>query len=547
MIKTIKLTIAGMTCEHCARTVEKALTAEGILQKKVSYPQAQAQITFNTAHIDVREIEQLINSTGHYRVTGLLDQPPGKNESGKKHLVIIGGGSAAFAATTEAISSGATVTMINDGLPIGGTCVNVGCVPSKNLIRAAETLHKAQNNPFEGIQTQGRLDDFKKVINQKDRLVGQLRSEKYIDVVKDLPGFRFIEGHARFIEAHKVEVNGEILGADAFLIASGARPFIPDIPGLDGVDYLTNESAFELDNLPESLIVLGGRYVALELAQMFARLGSKVTVLQRSQRILPDEHPDLSNALTAYLQEEGLRIVTGNRLQNIYATKQGVRVETLVNGHKHTFSAEKILLACGRQPNTDNMGLELAGVALDENGFIKVNDHLQSSAAAIYAAGDVLGKHMFVYTAAYEGQLAAVNILNRNSEQGDYTALPWVIFTDPQVAGIGLDERQAHIQGISAESSLLPLKYVPRALAANDTRGFIKLIRDKQSDQLIGARILAPEAGELLMEIAVAIKSGLTVKQIKNMFHPYLTLSEGIKLAAITFSKKVTELSCCAT
>ncbi len=546
MIKTIKLKISGMTCDHCARSVEKALTVDGILEKEVSYPQGQGQVTFNTAQIDVRTIEQLVNNTGHYRATGILDESQSNKEPGKKHLVIIGGGSAAFAATTEAISNGAKVTMINDGLPIGGTCVNVGCVPSKNLIRAAEALHRAQNNPFTGVETQGRLENFKKVIDQKSQLVGQLRKEKYVDVVKDLPGFSLIEGRARFTEANNVEVNGEILSADAFLIASGARPSIPDISGLDEVDYLTNESAFELDDLPESLIVLGGRYIALELAQMFARLGSKVTVLQRSNRILPDESPDLTHALTAYLEEEGLRIVTGNRLQKVYSTGKGVQVETLINSRKQTFSAERILVATGRRANTDNMDLELGGVELDERGFVKVNDHLQTSAANIYAAGDVLGKHMFVYTAAYEGKLAVLNVFNGNSQKRDYMTLPWVIFTDPQVAGLGLDERQAQAKGIEAESSVLPLKYVPRALAAKDTRGFIKLIRDKQSDKLIGARILAPEGSELLMEIAVAIKFGVTVEQIKNMFHPYLTLSEGIKLAAVTFSKNVAELSCCA-
>ncbi len=536
-----------MTCDHCARTIEKSLDTEGVLEKKVNYPQASGKVTFDETKIDVEALIRRVNDIGHYRVVGINHLSEKGIASDDKHLLIIGGGSAAFAAALEALAAGAKVTMINDGLPIGGTCVNVGCVPSKNLIRAAERLHKARNNPFSGIQTDGKLESLSSLIEQKRELVEQLRLEKYIDVVKDKPGFRLIKGRARFIGARAVEVNGETLTADAFLIATGARPFIPDIPGLADVDYLTNESAFELDALPESLIVLGGRYIALELAQMFSRLGSKVTVLQRSPRILPDESSELTEALTFYLKEEGVSIVTGNRFNRIYQSPQGVTVETTINGRQRTFTADKILVATGRQANTDKMGLEQAGVATDARGFIKTNDYLQTSADHIFAAGDVLGRNMFVYTAAYEGKLAARNALTADKTETDYSTLPWVIFTDPQVAGVGLNERQAHERGLPAESTVLPLSYVPRALAARDTRGFIKLIRNTQTDQLIGARILAPEGGELLMQISMAIKFGITVEQIKNLFHLYITLSEGIKLAAISFSKNVAELSCCAT
>ena len=536
-----------MTCDHCARTIEKSLDTEGVLEKKVNYPQASGKVTFDETKIDVEALIRRVNDIGHYRVVGINHLSEKGIASDDKHLLIIGGGSAAFAAALEALAAGAKVTMINDGLPIGGTCVNVGCVPSKNLIRAAERLHKARNNPFSGIQTDGKLESLSSLIEQKRELIEQLRLEKYIDVVKDKPGFRLIKGRARFIGARAVEVNGETLTADVFLIATGARPFIPEIQGLADVDYLTNESAFELETLPESLIVLGGRYIALELAQMFSRLGSKVTVLQRSPRILPDESSELTEALTFYLKEEGVSIVTGNRFNRIYQSPGCVTVETTINGRQRTFTADKILVATGRQANTDKMGLEQAGVATDARGFIKTNDYLQTSADHIFAAGDVLGRNMFVYTAAYEGKLAARNALTADKTETDYSALPWVIFTDPQVAGVGLNERQALERGLPAESTVLPLNYIPRALAARDTRGFIKLIRNTQTDQLIGARILAPEGGELLMQISMAIKFGITVEQIKNLFHPYLTLSEGIKLAAISFSKNVAELSCCAT
>jgi len=401
--------------------------------------------------------------------------------------------------------------------------------------------------PFSGIESSGRLSDFKKLIAQKTKLVETMRKEKYIDIVADMEDFTRIEGRAKITSPTTVEVNSETITADYILIATGARPSIPTVDGINDMDYLTNESAFELDQLPESLIVLGGRYIALETAQIFSRLGSKVTVLQRSDRILPTENADITDGLTGYFKEEGLDIFTGITLKRVRQENGRITVEALVDGENKTFSAERILVATGRQPNIDNMGLEETGITLNAQGFVNVDDYLQTSVPNIYAVGDVLGENMFVYTAAYEGKLAMSNALSSEKTERDYTVLPWVVFTDPQVAGVGLDELQARNRGIDSEAAVLPLTYVPRSLAARDTRGFIKLIRDRQSDKLIGARILAPEGSELLMEVAVAIKFGITTEQLKDMFHPYLTLSEGIKLAAITFNKSVAELSCCAT
>ncbi len=463
-------------------------------------------------------------------------------------LIIIGGGSAAFSAATQAVELGAgKVTIINDGLPTGGTCVNVGCVPSKTLIRAAESLHRATHNPFAGMKTSGILADFSAVIEQKRQLVAELRQAKYVNVIRDLPQVQLVKGHARLLDAHAVEINKMRLTAEHILIATGATAAIPEIPGLAEAGYLTNESAFELETLPESLIVLGGRYIALECAQMFARLGSRVTVLQRSERILPAESEDITNALTGYLAAEGLEILTGVAVEQVHRGKQGVVVRGKINGEKREFTAAHILVATGRKPNTGNMGLEHAGVSLDGHGFIQVSPTLQTTLAGVWAAGDVLGQNMFVYTAAYEGALAVENMLTKADRVADYTALPWVIFTDPQVAGVGMDERQARAAGHDAEAATLPLSYVPRAIAARDTRGLIKLIRDKKTDLLLGARILAPEGSELLMELAMAIKFGITVQQLRESFHAYLTLGEGVKLAAIAFGKDVAQLSCCAT
>ncbi len=555
---TAEFKIDGMTCGHCASSIERKLKSDGILEKQVSFEDGVARITFDTTKISAEEIAGMINESGSYRVreireNGKPSHPdtreavPDEEDGAQKHLIIIGGGSAAFAAAIHAHELGARATIINERLPIGGTCVNVGCVPSKNLIRAAEAVHRGNHIPFDGISGHAVVSDFTAVIAQKRRLVAELRQGKYLDVVKDLPGVQIVEGRAKLSAPTRVEVNGEEIRGTHVLIASGVAPTIPDVPGLADSGYLTNESAFELEELPESLIVLGGRYVALETAQMFARLGSKVTILQRSGRILPDQQPDITDALTGYFREEGIDVVTGVQLSGVRRTGNTVTVRATVNGEPRTFAATHVLAATGRKPNTQNMGLEALGVALDEKGFLQVDETLQTSVPGIYGAGDVIGGPQFVYTAAYEGKLAAANALTGAQTPRDYTPLPWVVFTDPQVAGVGLDEIQARNRGIDAEAAVLPLTHVPRALAARDTRGFIKLIRDRQSDRLIGARILAPEGSELLMEAAVAIKYGITVSDIVGMFHPYLTLSEGIKLAAITFNKEVGALSCCAT
>ena len=427
-----------------------------------------------------------------------------------RHLVIIGGGSAAFAATTRAAERGWRVTIINGKLPIGGTCVNVGCVPSKVLIRAAEAMHRSNTHGFAGIRSDGVLEDFGALFRQTSELVRTLRQQKYLDVVKDLPEVEIIEGLARFVGPQEIAVGERVIKADRVLIATGARTHVPEIPGLAETNYLITDTAFALEKAPRSLLVLGGRYIALECAQMFARLGVKVTVLQRSEHILPTESELLTDQLTQHLREEGLEIHTGVTTERVETMAEGVRIEAVVDGKPRQFVAERLLLATGRTPNSENLDLNAAGVAFTEDGFIEVDDRLQTTAPGIYAAGDVVGEPMFVYTAAYEGALASANACAEDESgisKRDYHPLPWVVFTDPQVAGVGLDEKQAKEAGIDAESITLPMDKVPRALAARQTAGFLQLIRDKQTDQIIGARALAHEGSELMMDDAADFES----------------------------------------
>lgn len=460
-------------------------------------------------------------------------------------LIVVGGGSAGFAAAIQAQTLGAKVVLINAGM-IGGTCVNVGCVPSKTLIRAVEEVHRASSSRFMGIESTSRIADFTAIIRQKDELVESLRQAKYIDVLNAYDNIELVEGRATMRTADTVEVGNCVIRAPKIIIATGSRPWIPPIAGLREAGPLTSTSAFELESLPSSLIVLGGRYVALECAQMFARMGSCVTMLQRSDHILPTEDNDITEALTDYLREEGIQIETNVKIEEISRDGQGVTVRAQVGGRVRAFEAEHILCATGRRPVTDGFGLKKIGIHLGEDGRIKVDDHLQTSVQGIFAAGDVIGKPAFVYTAAYEGNLAAVNALATEQGTRDYIALPWVIFTDPQLAGVGLNEKGAAAAGLEVEVSHLDLSYVPRAIAARDTRGFIKLLKERGGDRLLGARILAPEGGEQIMEAVLAIRHMIGVSELANAFHPYLTQAEGIKLCAQGFEKDVRKLSCCS-
>lgn len=462
-------------------------------------------------------------------------------------LIIIGGGSAAFAAAIKTSELGGRAIIINEGLPVGGTCVNVGCVPSKTMIRAAEAHYRSANHNFDGIDSSSRVTDFGAITRQTQELVDELRQGKYIDVVADDPNIEIVDARATISEPNTVLAGGCEYKAKNILIATGARTYVPTIPGIANVPYLTNDTLYALSELPERLIVLGGGYVALENAQMFARLGSSVTMLQRSGRILKTQSEEITSALRKFLETDGVDIRTGVTVAAVRSSPAGIQVDVSIADHlSTTIEGSHLFIATGRMGNTDGMNLEKLGIEIGKSGFLVVDDTLRTNIADISGAGDVIGGQQFVYSAAYEGSLVAENVLRGMHKKRDYTALPWVIFTDPQLAGVGMDEKEAGRAGINYEATRLDLVHVSRARASRDTRGFIKLIRDVDTDLLVGARILAHEGSELLMEIVLAIKYGITVDQIKSTFHPYLTLGEGIKLAAISFGKDVAKLSCCA-
>lgn len=463
---------------------------------------------------------------------------------GRYDLAVVGAGSAGFSAAITAAEQGANVALIGHGT-IGGTCVNVGCVPSKTMIRAAEALHGAHTaSRFPGVAGEAHVTDWQALVAAKDDLVAGLRQGKYIDLLSAWPGISYLDGAAR-LSPDGIAVNGRIVPAGKAIITTGAAPAKPDIPGIDSVPWLTSTTALELTDLPRSLIVIGGGYVGCELAQMFARLGTAVTLVTRSH-LLPKAEPEVSEALTGYLRDEGLSVRDGLTYRRILQANGGVTLTVEIDGQDETLTAEQVLVATGRIPNTRGLGLPENGVQLGNNGAIPVDERMRTSKPDIYAAGDVTGRDQFVYMAAYGAKIAVLNALNGDSLVYDSSAMPWVVFTDPQVAGVGLSEAAARDAGYDVKTSVLPLDQVPRALAARDTRGLIKLVADAGTDRLLGGQILAPEGADSVQTLALALKAGMTAKALGETIFPYLTTVEGLKLAAQTFDKDVAMLSCCA-
>lgn len=460
------------------------------------------------------------------------------------NIAIIGGGSAAFAAALRAADAGAAVTLIESD-EVGGTCVNVGCVPSKIMIRAAHLAHLQDHHSFAGLKKNTPVIDRARMVAQQQARVEELRRTKYEEILGGYADIRLVRGYARFKNADTLLItrpdgNTEELCADRILIATGRSPSIPDIPGLKGTSYWTSTEALVATDLPKHLIIYGGSVVAVELGQAFLRLGSRVTLIARST-LLPKEDPAIGAELKAILENEGMGIITNSVIGSVRFDGGQFKIEA----DTQTLSADKFLLATGRTPNTSELNLSEIGVSTDAQGAVTVDEHMRTNVPHIYAAGDCTNQPQFVYVAAAAGTRAAINMTGGDAAL-ELATMPGVTFTDPQVATVGLSEMQASAQGITTDSRMLTLDYVPRALANFDTRGFIKMVVEKETGRLLGVQVLAAEGGEIIMTAALALRHGLTVSDLAGELFPYLTMAEGLKLCAQTFSKDVKQLSCCA-
>ncbi len=464
---------------------------------------------------------------------------------GQFDLIIIGGGAGGFAAATKASELGAKAVIINSGLPIGGTCVNVGCVPSKILLEIGNEYYLPQHPRFQAIgDNRAASFDFGAAIREKDEMVAALRESNYTRVAEGL-GIPVIEGRARFVSPNQVEVNGQILEADKFVIATGSRPRILPFKGIDKVRYITSREALSLSRLPESMIVIGAGPVGLELAQMYARFGTSVTVLKRGNQILTWSEPEVAEELQRCLEAEGILINTQSNVEMLREEGNLKVVDAKVGPNLQTFKAEELLMATGVAPNTENMGLEVAGVEVERDGFVQVNGELQTSASHIWAVGDVVGKPFLETVAAKEGYIAASNALAGTKKAIDYDSVPKAVFTDPQVASVGITEEEEMRRLNTCACRTLEIAQVPKAQAIKESRGLVKMVIHPQSEVVMGVHMVSPMAADLIHEAALAVKFKLTIDDIIDTVHVFPTMSEAIKRVAQSFKRDISKMSCC--
>lgn len=474
-------------------------------------------------------------------------------------LAIIGSGGAAFAAAIAARRKQRRVVMIERGR-IGGTCVNTGCVPSKTLLAAAHARQVAieSSGRFPGIATSAGPVDTRALLAGKQALVEELRADKYVELAASY-GWDIVHGQARFVAdpadsgapALRVDLAGggtQRIQADHYLVATGSIPWAPPIPGLDQVGSLTSTTAMELTELPRSLLVVGGSAVGLEQAQLFARLGTTVTVVELLDRLAPGEEPEVGAAIAGVFADEAISVHTGAQLTRVAHDPNGRVVATVRDrdGRSRELRAEQVLVATGRRPVTEGLNLAGVGVKVGERGEVVVDERLCTHNPRIWAAGDVTGAPQYVYLAAAHGTLIADNALDGAGRTLDYRHLPRVTFTSPQLAAVGLTDAQTARQGIACACRVLPLEHVPRALVDRDTRGLVKLVAEQATGRVLGVHMVADGAGDAILAAVYAVKCGMTVAELADTWAPYLTMGEGLRLAAQAFTRDVAKLSCCA-
>lgn len=441
-------------------------------------------------------------------------------------LVVVGGGAAGSTVAFDAARQGFSVALIEEW-KIGGTCLNAGCDPTKAMVRSAEVLHLARTAKRFGIRVDGARVEWASLRARVDEVIDTIRGGDGDRNVRDA-GIHLYKHHARFISEHEVVVGGEILFGDRFVIATGASMRKPEINGIEQVGYLTNVEAVSLDELPSSLAIVGGGPIAVEFAQIFARFGVEVTILASRDHLLPKEEQELSIALQGEMEREGIHVKTGVRVTSA-DLRQGMKILTWESASaRGDVEAQEVLLATGRTPNAGDLGLDAAGVAFSERG-IEVEATLQTFVPHIFAAGDVTGIYPFTHAADYQARIAVHNAFSANPPlKADYRVVPWTTFTDPELARVGLTENEAIAGGYAVVTASVPFEDVARAIVADQRVGCVKLVVDRSSHQILGGHILGAHAGELIAEVALAMRHRLPVSSICDTIHAYPTLAEGV-------------------
>jgi mercuric reductase len=469
-------------------------------------------------------------------------------------LVILGSGSTAFAAALRAQELGKTSVMTEERAT-GGTCVNRGCLPSKNLIEAAKIIHDARHPRYPGLTPAEVKLNFRELIAQKDDVIHGYRKKKYESLVGGQ--FSIEEGHAEFLDDHTISVGGKRLIGEKIIIASGSRAILPAIEGLQQVPYLTsdlltNNEAMELWELPRSLIILGGGYIALELGQMFHRFGTEVILLQRGEQLLAHGYePEVGEAIREVFENEGIKVMTGAAARSVRQDGTEVIVEVVAGNQTRYLRAENLLVATGRRPNSDQIAIEKAGVELGSEGQVRVDEFLRTNVPHIFAGGDAIGREvdsqMATPVGSQDGGIAAHNAFaDGELRRVNHRVVPRTIFTDPQIATVGMTEEEAILAGHDCWCNSVPMSLVPRAGAIRDTRGVIKMVADARTEEVLGVAMVGNSAGEVIHEAAMGLRFHARIDDFIELLHVYPSMAEALKITAISRRKDPAKLSCCA-
>ncbi len=451
-------------------------------------------------------------------------------------MIIIGGGSAAFSAVKTATDMKKSVLLINAGLRLGGTCVNVGCMPSKYLAKAAQSIYRAKHINYTGIKPMPPIIHFKQFIKGKKAYIDKIWKKKYPKLLYT-KGLTYIRGWAKIKSKNIVEVNGREYTAKKLLIATGASTNIPKIYGIDKIKYLTHNELFDMERKPKSITIIGAGYIGLEIACAYSQFDIKVRVINRSDRLLPKQTRDISNELEKHLTNLGIKFYHNIKIDKL--EKKGNHTYIYIRGQgdqqMRFVESGYIVFATGIKANTQKLGLDNLGIKCDNKGRVIVNKFQATNIPNIFAAGDCTNAPVYVYTAVEEGRVAILNAFKGKRIGINYYGLPWVMFTNPEFAGAGIDETTAKAKGILYKTSVVSIADLAKSSTSLEKRGFIKLIKHAKTDRLLGGRFIGVNAGELAMQVSLAIKYGISVSELKKILYPYLTLSEGMQAAAQNF------------
>jgi mercuric reductase len=454
-------------------------------------------------------------------------------------IVILGSGTTAFAAARLAAARGKKVLMVEQS-HLGGTCVNWGCIPSKTLIDKAEMYHAARRGEHWGLNLTAGPPDCATLMQLKRKAVETVRDQHYQHELDSTPNIKVLQGHGRFISPHELQVGAEIVRARQFLIAVGGAPRVIPITGLNQVPYLTSYSALHLPCFPKSLLMIGGGVVALEMGQMFARFGTQVIILERSERLLQEFDARLTLKFEEILRSEGMQVMTEVEIERVDGRPEGICLYATIKGAAVGLCAERLMLAVGTAPATEGIGLETAGVEIDAGGFIKVDAGLRTTAAGIWAAGDCTGAPLIAPAGAREALVAMENMLDPAlDKQIDHEHTPMAVFVDPEFATVGLTPAQARAKGLQIEEAYLDLQRVPKAHVMGRSEGGVLLCAERPSGRILGCQILAPRAADIIHEVTLAVRFGLNVSQITTTVHVYPSISDGVRQAARELAERL--------